>query len=75
MPEDNSQAMGELTQSSAARETAGQEFEPEYAWGAHVFFWWELCLFVCIKNKPSKSTYVCCKKELEHLWKAGKFHR
>lgn len=48
LPEDNSQAMGELTQSSAVRETAGQEFEPEYAWEDHVFFWWEFWFFVCL---------------------------
>lgn len=73
LPEDNYQAVDELTQPSAVRETAGQEFEPDYAWRDHVFIWWELCLFVC-KNKPSKSTYVCCKKELEHQWNPGKFH-
>lgn len=39
LPEDNYQAVDELTQSFAVRETAGQEFEAEYAWGDHMFFW------------------------------------
>lgn len=48
LPKDNYQAVGELTQSSAVRERAAQEIEPKHAWGDHVFFWWELALFVCL---------------------------
>lgn len=62
LPEDNYQAVGQLTESSAVTETAGQEFEPKYAWGDHVLFWWEMCLFACIKKKPSKK-HLCFLQE------------
>ena len=59
--------MGELAQSSVVRETAGQEFEPEYARGDHMLYISFVVVFVCMyKSKPSKSTWVCYRKEPEH---------
>lgn len=67
LPKDNYQAVDELTQSSAVRETAGQEFEPEYAWGDHMFFRWGLCLLVCIKTNLLKALMFAARKN----WSIG----